>query len=509
MNTVVSDHLNYDGKANPGENVRLQLRFENRTIAAIDRWHLFPMYEAVPLIEEAFERVPINVAAGGDGIVPYVQSNRESFITVNIPSTQQTGTHLELPVAIMAEGLGIWYDTLRIMVEAPGEPQRVGRLEHVEGRASGTLDYMIADPAALTKSLYRVHVDGYDHESKSLRVENETQSRLLETGMPIPDVFGHDMPVHEGWKVLLGSAIDSLLYEENGDPLGYGLLPEYYWSAPERAWFEGYADYIIYAEDFFGSNQRVYDLVPVRLVFDRTNGQKAYRWLRGGSPSYGYVGYDEIDVRAYDISDSTAPRQITLGFVENAGGANQDGKWDPVSAGDREFFFVFADDYHEEARSLFQEAIIAQAPVLRGLYAIWPQRVEPVVDFEDGDTFTLIPRIPISKRDEYILDMYVVGVQSAPPVTTHYALHASYPNPCGTALGSPSTIVSFDTPEAGTVRLTLHDRLGRRVRTLANEQLPAGRHSLRVQVGDLPTGLYFLSLHAGATRLTRTMQVLR
>ena len=42
VNAIVSDHLNYNGRANPGESIRLQLRIDNGTVTDVPRWHILP-----------------------------------------------------------------------------------------------------------------------------------------------------------------------------------------------------------------------------------------------------------------------------------------------------------------------------------------------------------------------------------------------------------------------------------------------------------------------------------
>jgi hypothetical protein len=51
--------------------------------------------------------------------------------------------------------------------------------------------------------------------------------------------------------------------------------------------------------------------------------------------------------------------------------------------------------------------------------------------------------------------------------------------------------------QSASCRVTLFDRTGRTVRTIAQGPLSAGTHNLSVDVANLPAGVYFLSLNAG------------
>lgn len=73
---------------------------------------------------------------------------------------------------------------------------------------------------------------------------------------------------------------------------------------------------------------------------------------------------------------------------------------------------------------------------------------------------------------------------------TQFRLHSPYPNPF-----NPSTTLRIDIPGAGRVQLEIVDITGRVVQTLLSQaQLPAGRHSVRVDASGLTSGLYFARL---------------
>ncbi|MDX9758539.1 MAG: heparinase II/III family protein [Bacteroidota bacterium] len=79
-------------------------------------------------------------------------------------------------------------------------------------------------------------------------------------------------------------------------------------------------------------------------------------------------------------------------------------------------------------------------------------------------------------------------------------LHAPYPQPVDA--GSPLTC-TVALPAAGTLRLTIHDALGRELRAVHTATHEAGTHMLRLATTGLPSGLYLLraaSTDAVATR---------
>lgn len=93
------------------------------------------------------------------------------------------------------------------------------------------------------------------------------------------------------------------------------------------------------------------------------------------------------------------------------------------------------------------------------------------------------------------------------------ALDASYPNPARS-----EAFISFTIPSspggALPVELKLFDAAGRELLTLVDRPLPAGRYRERLDLlaypgVTLPNGTYYYRLRAGASIVTRGMQVVR
>jgi hypothetical protein len=81
-----------------------------------------------------------------------------------------------------------------------------------------------------------------------------------------------------------------------------------------------------------------------------------------------------------------------------------------------------------------------------------------------------------------------------------FYLMPAYPNPF-----NPSTTIRFGLPQASRVTLKVYNVLGKEVATLVDESKPAGEHAVPFAPKDLPSGIYFCVLHAGATRLVQRM----
>ena len=111
------------------------------------------------------------------------------------------------------------------------------------------------------------------------------------------------------------------------------------------------------------------------------------------------------------------------------------------------------------------------------------------------------PFVHIPATETFYLTLASVRMhEDTPDIPDVFALHQSYPNPFNL-----STTIPFDLPESGTVSLTVYDLLGRKVATVMDEELPAGRHRVAFIPDNLASGIYFYALEAGDNRETGKM----
>jgi N-acetylmuramoyl-L-alanine amidase len=91
----------------------------------------------------------------------------------------------------------------------------------------------------------------------------------------------------------------------------------------------------------------------------------------------------------------------------------------------------------------------------------------------------------------------------------NYTLEQNYPNPF-----NPETRIAFTVPVRSDVRISIYDILGREIRTLLQETIPAGSHSLTWNGKDqngvqIPTGLYIYRLQSANVQLSRKMILMK
>ena len=103
----------------------------------------------------------------------------------------------------------------------------------------------------------------------------------------------------------------------------------------------------------------------------------------------------------------------------------------------------------------------------------------------------------------------IQGADLSPSSPTMAALRPNVPNPF-----NPNTRIRFDLPQSTPAQLTIHDVLGRRVRTLLSGLRGAGTHQVEwdgrdADGAELSSGVYFCRLATDHTTQARRMLLLR
>jgi len=85
-------------------------------------------------------------------------------------------------------------------------------------------------------------------------------------------------------------------------------------------------------------------------------------------------------------------------------------------------------------------------------------------------------------------------------VVEKFNLAQNYPNPF-----NPVTTISYSLEESEHTQLIVYNVTGQEVKTLVNENQPAGNYSVLFDANKLPSGIYFYKLKAGEFTQTKKM----
>ncbi|NUN07588.1 MAG: T9SS type A sorting domain-containing protein [Ignavibacteriaceae bacterium] len=101
---------------------------------------------------------------------------------------------------------------------------------------------------------------------------------------------------------------------------------------------------------------------------------------------------------------------------------------------------------------------------------------------------------------DYTLPVGVKGEE----ILKDYRLMQNFPNPF-----NPSTSIRYFIPAAGHVNLAVFDVMGREKRVLVNEAKQAGWYEVKLEAGDLPSGLYFYRITSGEYSETKKLMLVK
>jgi hypothetical protein len=97
----------------------------------------------------------------------------------------------------------------------------------------------------------------------------------------------------------------------------------------------------------------------------------------------------------------------------------------------------------------------------------------------------------------------LVGVDTE-ELPAGFTLHQNHPNPF-----NPGTTITYQVAGRDAVSLRVYDLLGREVATLVNGVQSPGRHSVRLEAGHLPSGVYIYRLQTKGMVQQRKMLLMK
>jgi hypothetical protein len=130
-------------------------------------------------------------------------------------------------------------------------------------------------------------------------------------------------------------------------------------------------------------------------------------------------------------------------------------------------------------------------------------------DNQNGPAFGLFAALP----DGQVITLPAVGggkalaksdLRENLSLPSEFQLDQNYPNPF-----NPATTISFALPQASQVTLKIYNSTGQLVKTLVQNHLDAGVHEVRLDAGDLSSGMYFYHINAGNFAKTRKMVLMK
>jgi uncharacterized protein (TIGR02145 family) len=103
-----------------------------------------------------------------------------------------------------------------------------------------------------------------------------------------------------------------------------------------------------------------------------------------------------------------------------------------------------------------------------------------------------------------VADATATSNESINETPSTVTLAQNYPNPF-----NPSTVISYSLADAGNVKITVYDLVGRELSVLVNESKAAGTYQVSFDASALSSGIYMYRLQSEGQTLTRMMTLMK
>jgi hypothetical protein len=139
------------------------------------------------------------------------------------------------------------------------------------------------------------------------------------------------------------------------------------------------------------------------------------------------------------------------------------------------------------------------------------------VDFADdveelGDYYYAVTALDIHENESdpsELVNVTLLSLEDVHGLPEIFSFHQNYPNPF-----NPETRIRYDLPEETNVSILIYDLMGRQIRTLVNQQVSAGYHSVMWNAtsdmgSPVSAGVYIYAIQAGKFRDVKKMILLK
>lgn len=570
---IISDNLNADSKANPGENIRCVFGIKNLSRDTLDNFAIgyFPITNNIQYYQE---KLPIILNANliqNSGVFLDVKQ----FISFNISNNAQADSTAKIVFRIVDKYLNIWNDTVEIKIYKPHFPPQEIFSSQQTGEAEGVFGLRIINPELLKNNNYQISIEEIE-TLKVFNLINTTKNEILLSKHQLPDELGHNIPVTDGIKLTKGTTttnkgLKNWVYTPTSNKWFTGVRGRYMDLNIDRNGFITYPRIGRYTS--IRSGLSIDSLRYVEIHFDKNITQKAYRYIVGfairppqrvihgefrpyivDTAGYGYLYQDFEKYRMGKIdsgyvvpftvwevnSKGDKLRQLDVGIVERNDTlyrwikisptdsvkkyvyrGNIDGRWNPsphVKIGN--IYYLHGDG---------DEVILIYS-------SKYSDTTKPQYSYRRTDMTTKFPQLPLMYlvamrrttlendfKDGDILrinpyyplragDVYSFNPVSLKEVVvpSTYRLSQNYPNPF-----NAGTVIEYGLPIAGKITLEVFNILGQKIAVLIDaEEKDEGNYSVKWDGRStngtfVSTGVYFYRLYAGNFVSTKKMLLIR
>lgn len=278
---IISDNLNADGRANPGENIRCLLGIKNLSRDTLANFAVsyYPLTDNIKSYKEQLPVVFNTKLIQNSGVF----LDAAKYISFDISQNAVQENSEKILFKIVDSYLNVWYDTVEIKIHKPQFPPQEILSAQQTGEAEGAFGLRIINPEELKNLTYQISIEEID-TSKVFTLINETTGETVLLKHLLPDELGHNIPVTDGFKITRGTTttnkgLKNWTYTPTSSDWYTGILGPMMDLLKDKRGFVTYPRIGTYTN--IRSGLSIDSLRYVEIYFDRKNTQKAYRYITG------------------------------------------------------------------------------------------------------------------------------------------------------------------------------------------------------------------------------------
>ena len=485
---IVEDHINFDGKINPGENIRFTFNIENCYYYDFGVANLFINSDDPYIQIEKKHFFFYNLKSGNSDSLIYDSENEATFFEMTINRDTPDSHSIYLGVKLFDDQHHSWYQKkfIKLQVE-PFDyfPEEIIP-SHVSGNGNAKFVVRIIEPENLKKHEYLITVvDSINqYDEKGFNLIDQTLGDTLLFYQKVPDKYANNIPITDGFKIAkaylsLGGFNGRCIEVEQGHPTAFQLVNEdgsfintlYHRSI--MTWVRGDAFPQTVELEFTND-------INIDGVQGIPSGQNAYRYtlLSGGAAT----GFFTCPFNIWKVENGERVSRLNIWFRENIYGLNYDEVWTPG-----EYLYILNTNYD----STGQFNILNWDDILFEFYMSFENK-ESVVD--SGDKIIINYETSATSQDIFMFVPTEIEQEIKRETPGSFVLYQNYPNPF-----NPTTTIKFSINKPCQVSLKIYNIMGQEIVELIDENLMPGFHSVqwhgKNKDGQLvSSGLYFAKL---------------
>ena len=484
---MVADHINNDGKPNPGENVRMTFNVMNNSLFDLENISVLIKSDDpyVQMDTEYFFFSDIN--AGQFKGLTYDPDDRNTYYAFDIACDVLDTHRICFDVTFFDNLHHIWQEDnyLSLKVE-PYEyvPNQIIP-SHVAGHSDAYFVVRLINSAELTSHSYKLSIVDLNFGRQGFNLIDQTFGDTLLKHHEPPDEYAYNIPITDGFKVInvylpRNRAIAVFENIDGGHP-----TPFDYWHLNSDGIF--YESEIklgpAFDENFYELELEFTNDIDTSGVIGIPSGQGVFKYI--WFPSNGPQEFVPSVINVWKIIDGQRVAKLNACFIDYP--IDPDGIY---STGD--WLYIMSTNYDSSGQYYFDATIDAEKDLLCMTKCGLNLAADSSV-LDAGDKICISREFRATSEDMWAFVPTNV-IEKNVDVPNSFVLYQNYPNPF-----NPTTKIKFSIDELSQVSLKIYNIMGQEIVELIDENLIPGFHSVqwdgKNKDGQLvSSGLYFAKL---------------